>query len=73
MQKKISADSSILSPWMHSLCDACYLVNFAKWGNPVRSEQITLQVCCNCGSCHRSGIYMRMDPKTLQCKGKHKP
>jgi len=61
------------SPWTHSICEDCW-----KKKEPDRpafsfhENYRQQEVCCYCQKSHRSGIYVRDDPRTLPCKGNHK-
>ncbi len=56
--------------WNHSLCDACWEVL-----NPCREPHRIIdpksELCCRCRVVHKSGIFVRLDPEALPCKGEH--
>jgi hypothetical protein len=66
----MSADS-----WRHSICDPCWGRLCAERGEPGRSavrvpaEYRDVETCCFCGAEHRSGIYVRGDPKVVHADG----
>lgn len=56
-----------LVTWTQSLCEADWFANHPE-REPVRVrllEQDPDDVCCLCGTAHRSGIYVRQDPKLV--------
>lgn len=58
------------SRWWHFLCNRCW-----KERNPGKQPaQFKMPVnreCCGCGKTTASGIYQRIDPETMRCKGNH--
>lgn len=50
--------------WTQPICVKCW-----NWRNPQRKAQPTangeLAICCYCGDATRSGIYIRVDPRTV--------
>lgn len=38
---------------------------------PTRLTQPEEEFCCACAAATTSGIYLRADPKTLPCQGRH--
>jgi len=64
-----------MSQWTHSICNDCWK---EKEPNRIPHRLIEAgvsnrnEVCCFCGNLTQSGIYVREDPKKLQCKGEHK-
>jgi len=58
--------------WTHSMCDTCW-----EEANPNRPATRLLDPspdrCCECWATHTSGIFVRVDPENLACKGDHTP
>ncbi len=52
--------------WTHSICLGCW--NKRYRGRPVRIPNPETEKCCFCGALTTSGIYVRADPKTLDCE-----
>ena len=44
----------------HAICRACWDANFSGPVEPATIKTPDLEVCCNCGTTNRSGIYMRV-------------
>ena len=53
-----------MSKWNHSVCDQCF-----EKRQPGREPVRVVSICCDCGVQHRSGIYVRGDPKQSKCQG----
>ncbi len=54
-----------MSRWNHSLCDECW-----DKREPTRKPLRVLDSqCCQCGTQHKSGIFVRADPDAMPCKG----
>lgn len=50
--------------WTQPVCEQCwFLVNITK--EPVRMKEADPERCCKCGVETNSGIYIRVDPKTV--------
>lgn len=61
-----------MSRWTHASCLACYHVKYpGKWPPRAKAEVRETETCCYCGTQTVSGIYVRDDPNTLKCGGKH--
>jgi len=56
--------------WTHSICDNCWKKRDPD-REPVRFLLPPEERCCFCGRLHKSGVYIRHDPKELKCGGKH--
>ena len=58
-----------MSRWTHSICSECYEKLYPGRTNPVRfkEEFREEEPCCFCQKVHKSGIYVRHDPKELRC------
>ena len=64
--------------WNHRICGDCWLGDPEKfhWDEngdchfrpPVQIKDIEPGVCCFCGNKTKLGIFVRADPKTLNCK-----
>lgn len=60
-----------MSRWTHNLCEKCWNErnpgrDASRLVEDVRAEE----VCCNCGTPNRDGIYQRADPDTMpRCFG----
>lgn len=59
-----------MSKWTHSICDACWAARHPD-REAVRVRTLPLEQCCYRGQTNMSGIYVRGDPETLQCRGIH--
>jgi len=59
-----------MSPWNHSICETCWKARNPE-RTPTRLKVRSWETCCFCGNRHDSGIFVRHDPKTLRCQGKH--
>ena len=61
--------------WRHTVCDSCYnersAADDAMPETPVRLKHTELEKCCGCGVEHTSGIYIRAEPSSMQCRGNH--
>jgi len=57
-----------MAGWTHAICDACW--NNRREGEPVRAKGMS-EPCCWCAA-PTDGIYVRADPRTTPCEGKHK-
>lgn len=53
--------------WTQPACDTCFAGLFPKVENPHRiiEESWEIEVCCMCGARHRSGLYIRINPSTV--------
>jgi hypothetical protein len=52
--------------WTSPVCDLCWIQRYAE-RDPIKiKEQFrSHEVCVFCGDVHRSGIYERIDPRTV--------
>lgn len=52
--------------WTHRMCEKCWQ---EREGNrmPVHVKVDPVNMCCFCGQETDAGIYVRHDPKTIQC------
>ena len=71
MKHMIVNERRFMSPWSHSICDACWTERFAHAPAKIKKKFREHESCCFCSKHHTSGIYIRHDPETLACKGKH--
>jgi hypothetical protein len=63
-----------MSRWTHSICDDCWdnVYEAGRKGQlPSRVADADIERCCFCTNNHKSGIYVRYDPKLLPCQGEH--
>ncbi len=61
-----------MSNWNHRMCEVCWAQRHPEGRVPVRlMEPRPIEICCFCAGETQSGIFVRQDPKTLQCT--HKP
>lgn len=52
--------------WIQPLCDKCWVRrNGFRLPHRIMEDQRVQERCCDCGMKHRSGIYMRIDPATV--------
>ena len=56
--------------WTHRICDNCWYKSYKK--DPVRLKNDPIGKCCFCSKDTASGIYVRYDPKELNCQDNHK-
>jgi hypothetical protein len=63
------------SEWTHSICDRCWEERFGPESGtqqlpraPVRLVNPPRELCCFCSEWHQSGIYVRQDPDTVECR-----
>lgn len=59
-----------MSPWTHALCQRCW-DELNPNRRPAEVADARKETCCSCELPTRSGIYVRREPKTLRCGGKH--
>jgi hypothetical protein len=59
-----------MSAWTHTLCADCWRKQNPD-RNPVRVRSAGSEPCCACKALTADGIYVRADPTTMTCKGKH--
>ncbi len=53
--------------WTHAICEKCWKQE--KGGQiPHRIREAAEEPCCFCGAPTSAGIYLRHDPKLLECK-----
>lgn len=57
-----------MSEWTHSICDKCWNTKNPD-RKPIRVIEAVEKKCCFCGVIHKSGIYVRHDPKFTACVG----
>lgn len=56
--------------WTHSICDECWITtNGQREAHRLREPEYVR--CCRCAAWSSSGIYVRADPATLRCAGRH--
>lgn len=56
--------------WSHSICDLCWNeYNPEREPFRLKNQYREDERCCFCTNQHRSGIYIRRDPKELTCEG----
>lgn len=60
-----------MSVWTHSICIQCW-IDKNPGHAPHHVYPAECDVCCFCGRETTDGIYVREDPNTTPCKGKHK-
>lgn len=58
-----------MSGWTHRICGECYGKKHPE-RMPVRVLGDPGGVCCFCGKDAGGGIFVRADPRTINCKGK---
>ena len=56
--------------WTHRMCDHCWSRSHKR--DPLRIKNDPIGKCCFCGKDTNSGIYVRYDPKELNCEKNHK-
>lgn len=55
--------------WTHPICDACWtLRNKGYEPGRLKPEHREELECCFCGKNTKSGIYIREDPKLIDCR-----
>jgi hypothetical protein len=60
-----------MSKWKHSLCDRCWkMINPGREPVRLKPDFVRDRPCCRCGETHRSGIFVRIDPNALPCRGR---
>ena len=59
-----------MSKWTHVICIQCWDIK-EPGRDPVTVLDGSEEVCCFCGQPTKAGIYVREDPKELECEGKH--
>ena len=59
-----------MSRWTHSFCAACW-AELNPGREAVRVKDVAVETCCRCGRQSGAGIYVRHDPQTLPCGGRH--
>jgi hypothetical protein len=50
--------------WTQAVCASCWMERNPD-REPVRMLESPVETCCFCGNLAASGIYMRIDPKTV--------
>ena len=57
--------------WTHTICEECWEKKNPE-RKPVQFKKASKETCCFCGEAHKSGIYVRHDPRELMfCKCKN--
>lgn len=52
--------------WTQPICDECYDRLYpGREPHRIRYDLRDVEQCCQCGDTVRSGIYVRIDPKTV--------
>jgi predicted HAD superfamily Cof-like phosphohydrolase len=60
-----------MSAWTHALCRVCWARREPD-RTPVKVKDAPSEVCCACGALTPDGIYVRGDPESFECHGKHR-
>lgn len=61
-----------MSKFEHSICDTCWnKKNPERIAHKLHEKIREREVCCYCGAPHNSGIFVREDPQSVQCVGRH--
>ncbi len=55
-----------MSNWTHNICILCYQKLYPG-RTPVLVDNDEVERCCFCGYMNTSGIYVRRDPKEMNC------
>lgn len=56
--------------WRHPICMACYRALFPGQ-DPFRLRAPVVETCCHCQKPTTAGIYARIDPEGMPCRGDH--
>jgi hypothetical protein len=51
--------------WTQAICAACYAARVPD-GDPIVLRDPDPERCCDCGAVTTDGIYLRIDPATVQ-------
>lgn len=51
--------------WTQQICDDCWKKRNGEEVEPTRLRDPNAEKCCFCGQVNNSGIYIRVDPKTI--------
>jgi hypothetical protein len=58
--------------WTHNICETCWhAISPDREPCALKSEYAKEETCCWCGKTTKSGIYVRADPQSVKCQGKH--
>jgi hypothetical protein len=60
-----------MSAWTHAICHDCWDAQHPYIPSRRSIAPGAAETCCYCGSSTRSGIYVRENPETIKCNGKH--
>jgi hypothetical protein len=60
-----------MSSWTHNLCRPCWNALYGS-REPSVVTNASLDICCACGNVNSVGIYIRYNPRSMQCGGNHK-
>lgn len=54
--------------WTQPVCDPCFDREFPRSENPhrLKDEFRSDERCCQCGTATRSGLYIRVNPSTVE-------
>jgi hypothetical protein len=59
-----------MSRWTHQVCDVCF-EGLEPGRVPARTVETKAANCCMCLEPTVSGIYVRVDPSKMLCRGHH--
>lgn len=51
--------------WTQPICVPCFAKRNPHGKQPYRVIEADPERCCDCGQPHQSGIYIRVDPRTV--------
>jgi hypothetical protein len=54
--------------WTHAICSDCWQRRKPKGEAPIKVRNAPIEQCCFCGQPTSMGIYVRHDPRELNCK-----